>query len=197
MFCMWKIFIWRKCHHISQALVIFVQTIFSYSACLSLFCLVISTKKLFPFIANVFCSFWLKVHNHSFLFIEKCFSLYNCITMFSKQGDVFPYTSTGYLVISDYLFSAKMRESYWHLMCKKQGCCKPLQCRELLPPKNLSDLYRGGLPWWLSGKDSACNVGDLGSTPGSRRSDPLEKAMATHSSILPWEILQTEEPSGP
>ena len=26
--------------------------------------------------------------------------------------------------------------------------------------------------------------------------DPLEKAMATHSSILAWEIPQTEEPGG-
>ena len=26
-------------------------------------------------------------------------------------------------------------------------------------------------PWWLSGKDSACNVGDLGSTPGQE--DPV------------------------
>ena len=27
--------------------------------------------------------------------------------------------------------------------------------------------------------------------------DPLEKEMATHSSILAWEIPRTEEPSGP
>ena len=27
-----------------------------------------------------------------------------------------------------------------------------------------------GLPWWLSGKESACNAGDPGSIPGSRRS---------------------------
>ena len=27
-----------------------------------------------------------------------------------------------------------------------------------------------GLPWWLSGKESACNAGDLGSIPGSGRS---------------------------
>ena len=26
--------------------------------------------------------------------------------------------------------------------------------------------------------------------------DPLEKGMATHSSILAWEITQTEEPGG-
>ena len=24
-----------------------------------------------------------------------------------------------------------------------------------------------GLPWWLNGKESACNAGDLGSVPGS------------------------------
>ena len=28
------------------------------------------------------------------------------------------------------------------------------------------------------------------------REDPLKKGMATHSSILAWEILQTEEPGG-
>ena len=27
-----------------------------------------------------------------------------------------------------------------------------------------------GLPWWLSGKQSACHTGDLGSTPGLGRS---------------------------
>ena len=26
------------------------------------------------------------------------------------------------------------------------------------------------LPWWLSGKESACNAGDPGSIPGSGRS---------------------------
>ena len=29
------------------------------------------------------------------------------------------------------------------------------------------------------------------------REDPLEKEMATHSSILAWEIPWTEEPGGP
>ena len=36
------------------------------------------------------------------------------------------------------------------------------------------------------GKESACNAGDLGSIPGQE--DPLEKEMATHSSILAWRI---------
>ena len=44
------------------------------------------------------------------------------------------------------------------------------------------------------GKESACNVGDwVGSLGGE---DPLEKEMATHSSILAWEIPCTEEPGG-
>ena len=43
-------------------------------------------------------------------------------------------------------------------------------------------------------KASAYNAGDLGSIPGQE--DPLEKEMATHSSILVWEIPWTEEPDG-
>ena len=38
------------------------------------------------------------------------------------------------------------------------------------------------------GKESACNVGDLG------WEDLLEKRMATHSSMLAWRIPWTEEP---
>ena len=46
----------------------------------------------------------------------------------------------------------------------------------------------------LSGKESACSSEDMGSTPGLVRS-PGEK-MATHSSILAWEMPWTEEPGG-
>ena len=38
---------------------------------------------------------------------------------------------------------------------------------------------------WLSGKETACQAGDVVSIPGSE--DPLEKEMATHSSVLAWE----------
>ena len=41
------------------------------------------------------------------------------------------------------------------------------------------------------GKESASNAGDLSSI--SDQEDPLEKGMATHSSILAWRILWTEE----
>ena len=41
---------------------------------------------------------------------------------------------------------------------------------------------------------SAGNAGDTGSILG--QVDPLEEEMATHSSILAWEIPWTEEPGG-
>ena len=43
-----------------------------------------------------------------------------------------------------------------------------------------------GFPGGSDGKESACNVGDLGLIPGWE--DPLEEVMATHSSILAWRI---------
>ena len=43
------------------------------------------------------------------------------------------------------------------------------------------------------GKESACNARDLGLITGWE--DPLEKEMATHSSILAWRIPWTEKPS--
>ena len=44
------------------------------------------------------------------------------------------------------------------------------------------------------GKEYAYNAGDTGSTVGWE--DSLEEEMATHSSILAWKILWTEEPGG-
>ena len=49
------------------------------------------------------------------------------------------------------------------------------------------------LPWWLSGKESACQCRRCEFDPWARE-DPLEKEMATHSSIPAWEIPWTEEP---
>ena len=46
-------------------------------------------------------------------------------------------------------------------------------------------------PGGSDGKVSAYNAGDPGSTPGR---EDLEKEMATHSRILAWKILWTEEP---
>ena len=49
----------------------------------------------------------------------------------------------------------------------------------------------GGFPHSSVGKESACNAGDHVQLLGWE--DPLEKDMATHSSILAWKIPWTEE----
>ena len=54
-----------------------------------------------------------------------------------------------------------------------------------------------GFPGGLGAKNPPVNPGDTrdsGSIPGSE--DPLKKEMATHSSILAWEIPWTEESGG-
>ena len=49
------------------------------------------------------------------------------------------------------------------------------------------------LPSHPRNKESACSAGRPGFNPWE---DPLEKKMATQSSILAWRIPGTEEPSG-
>ena len=56
------------------------------------------------------------------------------------------------------------------------------------------DLDLRRLPWWLCGKESAYNAGEVGVIPGSGRSP--EKEMATHSSILAWHIPWTVQSGG-
>jgi len=49
-------------------------------------------------------------------------------------------------------------------------------------------------PGGSDGKESACNQDTWVQSLGQE--DPLEKAMAAHSSILAWRIPWTEEPGG-
>ena len=51
-----------------------------------------------------------------------------------------------------------------------------------------------GFPRGSGGKESARSAGDLVRSLGWI--DPLEKGMATHSSIFAWRIPWTEEPGG-
>ena len=94
--------------------------------------------------------------------------------------------------------------------CTEDGNGNPLQCSCLENP-------RDGGAWWAAiygvaqsqtrlkrlssrnsfphnsvSKSSASNAGDLVQSLGQE--DPLEKETATHSSILAWRILWTEEP---
>ena len=49
-----------------------------------------------------------------------------------------------------------------------------------------------GFPGSSNSKESACNEKDLVRSLGWE--DPLEKGMATHSSVFAWRIPWTEEP---
>ena len=63
------------------------------------------------------------------------------------------------------------------------------------PGRLMEDTLFCELPWGLSGKESACQCRRLWFGPQVEE-DPLEKEMATHSSILAWEIPWTEGPGG-
>ena len=52
-----------------------------------------------------------------------------------------------------------------------------------------------GIPWCLSCKEFACQCRRCEFDPWVREY-PQEKEMATHSSIVAWEIPWTEEPGG-
>ena len=56
---------------------------------------------------------------------------------------------------------------------------------------SMSMVFTGG----SDGKESACNEGEPGFNPWQE--DPLEKEMATYSSILAWKIPQIEDSGGP
>ena len=56
-----------------------------------------------------------------------------------------------------------------------------------------------GLPRWLRGEESACQCRRCrrhGLEPSLGQEDPLEKAVATHSSLLAWRTPWAEEPGG-
>ena len=95
-----------------------------------------------------------------------------------------------------------MERSHLDLTCLKEidlkkdqsvvdlQCCVSFRCE--------AQWYRTEkhrLPWWLSGKESACNAGDIedmGSIPGSGRS-PGGKHGKIHFNMLAWRIPRTEE----
>ena len=60
--------------------------------------------------------------------------------------------------------------------------------------KQFQHAVRAAFPGGSDSKESACNPGSLVWSPGQE--DPLEKGLATCSSVLAWEIPWTEEPGG-
>ena len=61
----------------------------------------------------------------------------------------------------------------------------------------LSAFFSWGFPGGASGKEPSCQRErhDIG-VQFLGQKDPLEEGMATHSNILSWRILETEEPGG-
>ena len=62
-----------------------------------------------------------------------------------------------------------------------------------------TSLNHGKLPWWLSWQRICLQGWRLLAVQEMQvrclgQEDPLEKKMKTHSSILAWEVLWTEEP---
>ena len=55
-------------------------------------------------------------------------------------------------------------------LCVQQGSRNPFSCCAVTMTRLLSQL---GLPWWLNGKESVCNAGDVGLIPGLGRSPGL------------------------
>ena len=79
------------------------------------------------------------------------------------------------------------------------ACCDSWGRKELdvTEPLNWTELNILSFPGGASSKEPACECRKhkrLRLNP--EWEDPLEKGMATHSSILPWEIPWTEEPDG-
>ena len=52
---------------------------------------------------------------------------------------------------------------------KDMGAC-PQGCKESDTIWSLNNKMKGGFPWWLSGKEFACQTREMGSNPGSGRS---------------------------
>ena len=64
-----------------------------------------------------------------------------------------------------------------------------LNCKDTMHPTvYCSTIYNSQDLGGSDSKESACNEGGLSSIPGSE--DPLEKGIATYSSILAWRIAK-------
>ena len=76
---------------------------------------------------------------------------------------------------------------------------RKMALRLSLHPRRAKNTHKGtmlrGFPGRSNGKEFACDLGDRDQALGQE--DPLEKEMATHSDILPWRILWTEESGSP
>ena len=82
------------------------------------------------------------------------------------------------------------------------SCVKYSSRRGAVTRQNRQKSLSSGVYWQetikISRNNKFCNAGDRGSIPGSIPGSgrPMEKEMATHSTILDWRIPWTEDPGG-
>jgi len=91
-------------------------------------------------------------------------------------------TTSGETLSQDHLAGRRVSESVWtpdSELCETVRVC----CFKTPNLKVICYAVRDnfGLPWWLTGKETACNAG---ASAGSLDwEDPLEKELANHSSL--------------
>ena len=91
------------------------------------------------------------------------------------------------------LKSAKW-DSWWHVV-KHKHTSPDFSCQWVTFFK-LGSKNSSAFNWGSVVKESACNAGDTSSIPGAEK-NLLEKEMATHSSVIAWEISWIEESHRP
>ena len=96
-------------------------------------------------------------------------------------------------IISTVCFSWRI----WNVLCKilAVNCWAWLESpwQEAFPENSTPHPYLWSFPGGSDGKEPSCNCKRVQALD---REDPLEKEIATHSSILAWRIPWTEEPGG-
>ena len=99
-------------------------------------------------------------------------------------------------------FKSELKNSIW-LMIEQMVCGHSRSWEITQKCLNLAKIFQldqevGSLPGGSDSKEPACNAGEHWFGNQSLVwEDPLEKEMATHSSILAWRIPWTEEPGRP
>ena len=100
-----------------------------------------------------------------------------------------------------FYFLSRILEStclLWATFSLKPAVLFSLQDKEHSLTSCFSTCSSQGLSWWLSGKESTyqCLPKKETQVQSLGQEDPLEKEMATHSSIFAWQIPWTEKPGG-
>ena len=116
-----------------------------------------------------------------------------------QESDTAEWLNNNRALLCSLLKTPELLEGFQQSIFRGQAREKGRRVCDYLKHSSLIGWWWGhraaGLFWWLSGKESSCNAGNMAAQVQSlHQQDPLEEEMAPHSSILAWEIPWTEEP---